>query len=117
MHSCFLVLDKQTNNPDSCLFVWMSEEAHKEKVQTHGDPLCGTPDSPFLSLRSHFDMAIEAAALCESGKDIEYGIMGSFRRSGMVMDKYGMQLAMFEQMFFSGVEFPTENSVSNFLKW
>jgi len=117
MHSCFLVLDERTNEDDTCLFVWTNEEAHEERIQTNGDPLCGTPDSPFLSLRCHFDMAMEVATLCDVGKEIEYGTMGSFRRSGTVMDKDCLNLVMNGGLYFGGGEVNLDQSWRDFRNW
>jgi hypothetical protein len=72
MPHCFLVIDNESTEDDSCVFVCTQDSAPGE----------------LHSLRCGFEVALQNAVTCGvQGKSIEEGLMGSFMRSGMTMTK------------------------------
>ncbi|KAF8959799.1 hypothetical protein BDZ97DRAFT_1922595 [Flammula alnicola] len=79
MPYCFLVLDGESAEDDSCIFVCTQDSAPGE----------------IHSLRCEFDVALLNAVACDiQGESIEEGSMGSFMRSGVTMTKENLKLAM-----------------------
>ncbi|KAF8057830.1 hypothetical protein FPV67DRAFT_555789 [Lyophyllum atratum] len=85
MRHCFLVLDAQSIEDESCLFV------------------C-TRDAPLQLLRCDFEVALESAMVCDGGQSIEEGSMGRFMRSGVIMTKANQKLASDGGLYIEGGE-------------
>lgn len=85
MRHCFLVLDKQTTEDETCIF------------------FC-TQDAPLQWLRCHFDIAYENANNCDQGQAIEEGTMGRFMRSGIIMTKANEKLVSNGGLYIEGGE-------------
>lgn len=78
MPHCFLVIDDESTEDDSCIFVCTQDSAPGE----------------IHSLRCDFEVALQNVVACGvQGKSIEEGLMGSFMRSGMTMTKENLKLA------------------------
>ncbi|KAF8057829.1 hypothetical protein FPV67DRAFT_1723631 [Lyophyllum atratum] len=93
----FLVLDAQSIEDGTCLFV------------------C-TRDAPLQSLRCDFDRALQCANLCDIGRSIEDGFMGSFMRSGVIMTKANQKLAGDGGLYIEGGEVKLNQAWRDFRK-
>lgn len=98
MQNCFLVLDAQSVEDETCFFV------------------C-TQDAPLQSLRCNFDVALQNAVICDDGQSIEDGAMGSFMRSGMIMTKDNWELAMNGGVYIEDGEVLVDQAWKDFLDW
>jgi hypothetical protein len=75
---CFLVIDDESTEDDSCIFVCTRDSAPGE----------------IHSLRCGFELALQNVVTCDvQGRSIEEGLMGSFMRSGVTMTKGNLKLA------------------------
>lgn len=98
MHNCFLILDAQSVDDETCIFV------------------C-TRDAPLQSLRCDFYLAAQNAVICEMGQNMKEGIMGSFMRSGEVMTKENLKLVESGGLYIEDGEVKLDESWRNFLQW
>jgi hypothetical protein len=79
MSHCFLVLDNESIEDESCIFVATQYSAPGE----------------IHSLRCDFDVAYQNALICDVQEiSIEEGVPGSFMRSGVTMTKENLELAL-----------------------
>ncbi|KAF8904048.1 hypothetical protein CPB84DRAFT_1960882, partial [Gymnopilus junonius] len=85
MPYCFFVLDKQSAEDETCLFV------------------C-TQDAPLQFLRCHFDIAMQCAVVCDNGQAIDESTEGRFMRSGVIMTKANAKLVMDGGLYIEGGE-------------
>ncbi|KAG6816169.1 hypothetical protein H0H87_008093 [Tephrocybe sp. NHM501043] len=87
--SCLLVLDDQTLEDNSCVFVCNQDAAPGE----------------IHSLRCTFDLAVQNAIACDLlGISIEDGALGCFMRSGVTMTKANLELVNNGGLYFEGGE-------------
>ncbi|KAF8057834.1 hypothetical protein FPV67DRAFT_1657688 [Lyophyllum atratum] len=118
MRYWFLVLDAQSIEDETCLFV------------------C-TLDVPMQSLRCDFDVALQNAVLCEvngdsfetsddlnavlcdiNGDSIELeGLMGCYMRSGVIMTKATMKLVCDGGLYIEGGEVKLDQEWRDFSNW
>ncbi|KAF8066893.1 hypothetical protein FPV67DRAFT_1450014 [Lyophyllum atratum] len=100
MQYWFLVLDAQSIEDESCLFV------------------C-TLDVPMQSLRCDFDVALQNAVLCEvRGHSIESeGLMGCYMRSGVIMTKANLKLACDGGLYMERGEVLLNQAWRDFSNW
>ncbi|PPQ72632.1 hypothetical protein CVT26_004339 [Gymnopilus dilepis] len=85
MQACFFILDEQTVEGETCLFI-------------------ETRDATYHFLRCHFDVAMQCAITCYTGKTIEETTMGAFMRSGEVMAKARQTLVENGGLYIEGGE-------------
>ncbi|KAF8187785.1 hypothetical protein BJ912DRAFT_1143597 [Pholiota molesta] len=79
MSHCFLVLDNESIEDESCIFVATQYSAPGE----------------IHALRCDFDVAYQSALICDVQEiSIEEGVTGSFMRSGVTMTKENLELAL-----------------------
>jgi hypothetical protein len=75
---CFLVIDDESTEDHSCIFVCTQDSAPGE----------------IHSLRCGFEVALQNVVACDiQGESIEEGLLGSFMRSGVTMTKENLKLA------------------------
>ncbi|KAF8187789.1 hypothetical protein BJ912DRAFT_969671 [Pholiota molesta] len=102
MPHCFLVIDNESTEDDSCVFVCTQDSAPGE----------------LHSLRCGFEVALQNAVTCGvQGKSIEEGLMGSFMRSGMTMTKGNMKLAQDRGLYIEGGEVKLDEAWRDFSNW
>jgi len=103
MPHCFLVIDDETREDDSCIFVCTQDSAPGE-IQG--------------SLRCGFEVALQNVVACGvQGKSIEEGLMGSFMRSGMTMTKENLKLAQDGGLYIEDGEVKLDQAWRDFSNW
>jgi hypothetical protein len=102
MPHCFLVIDDESTEEGSCVFVCTQD----------------SPPEELHSLRCDFDLALQNAVTCGvQGKSIEEGLMGSFMRSGMTMTKENLKLAQDRGLYIEDGEVKLDEAWRDFSNW
>ncbi|PPQ67446.1 hypothetical protein CVT26_007240 [Gymnopilus dilepis] len=100
--SCFLVLDEESEEDDTCIFVCTQDEAPGE----------------IHSLRCGFELALQNAVVCGIGGDsMEEGVLGSYMRSGVTMTKEHYKLALNGGCYIEDGEVKVDQACRDFLDW
>jgi hypothetical protein len=99
---CFLVLDDETVEDHTCIFVCTQDSAPGE----------------IQSLRCTFDLAMQNVISCDfQGHSIEEGTMGNFMRSGVTMTKENLKLVMDGGLYIEGGEVKLDQAWRDFRNW
>ena len=102
MSNCFLVLDDQSAEDDTCVFVATQD----------------APPGEIHSLRCGFEVAMANAIICGiQGRSIEEDVLGSFMRSGITMTKENLELANNEGVYVGDGEIKVNEAWRNFVDW
>ncbi|KAF8957045.1 hypothetical protein BDZ97DRAFT_1924884 [Flammula alnicola] len=101
MPYCFLVLDGESAEDDSCIFVCTQDSALGE----------------IHSLRCEFGVAMQNAVACDQGQSIEEGSMGSFMRSGVTMTKENLKLVQDGGLYIEDGEVKLDQGWRDFRNW
>jgi len=99
---CFLVIDDESTEDDTCIFVSTLDSAPGE----------------IHSLRCGFEVALLNVIACDiQEQSIEEGFMGSYMRSGMTMTKENLKLAMDGGLYIEGGEVKLNQAWRDFSNW
>ena len=100
MSNCFIVLDDQSTEAHTCVFVCPQE----------------APPGEIHSIRCGFEIVMANATACGiQGRSIEEDVMGSFMRSGVTMTKENWELANNDGVYIENGERKVDEAWRNFV--
>ncbi|KAF9465108.1 hypothetical protein BDZ94DRAFT_407626 [Collybia nuda] len=122
MHRCFVVLDAQSDEDETCIVACIREREHRD-MEGSGHSAEGAKDmeteteTVLQSLRCDFYLGVQNAVVCEMGQDMGEGVMGSFMRSGMMMTEEGLKRAESGGLYIEHGEVKLDQAWRDFLNW